>query len=78
MLDWKNRATNSPDGAAKTSGGGRSGGSLIARALGGLIGVYLLIALVVVAVACAIVPYVLIRGPVTRLARIFLWFDPFG
>ncbi|PZP78355.1 MAG: DUF2333 domain-containing protein, partial [Ectopseudomonas oleovorans] len=47
MLDWKNRATNSPDGAAKTSGGGRSGGSLIARALGGLIGVYLLIALVV-------------------------------
>ena len=47
MLDWTNRATNSQDGAAKTSGGGRSGGSLIARALGGLIGVYLLIALVV-------------------------------
>ena len=47
MLDWKNRATNSQGGAAKTSGGSRSGGSLIARALGGLIGVYLLIALVV-------------------------------
>lgn len=47
MLDWKNRATNSPDDAAKTSGGGRTGGSLIARALGSLIGVYLLIALVV-------------------------------
>jgi hypothetical protein len=28
--------------------------------------------LLVVAVACAIVPYALIRGPVTRLARIFL------
>lgn len=48
MLDWKNRATNSLDGADKASGGGsRGGGSLIARALGGLIGVYLLIALVV-------------------------------
>lgn len=47
MLDWKNRATNSPDDAAKTSGGSRTGGSLIARALGSLIGVYLLIALVV-------------------------------
>jgi hypothetical protein len=34
--------------------------------------------LLVVAVACAIVPYALIRGPVTRLARIFLWSDPFG
>src|SRR5690606_35803101 len=48
MLDWKNRATNSLDGADKASGGGsRGGGSLIARALGGLIGVYLLIAPVV-------------------------------
>ena len=33
--------------------------------------------LLVVAVACAIVPYVLIRGPVTRLARILLWSGPF-
>ncbi|UFQ98316.1 DUF2333 family protein [Pseudomonas wenzhouensis] len=42
MLDWKNRSTNSPGSTDKASGS-----SLIARALGGLIGVYLLIALVV-------------------------------
>lgn len=49
MLDWKNRATSSPDGADKsaTSGRGTSGGGLIGRAVGGLLGVYLLIALVV-------------------------------
>ena len=45
MLDWKNRSTNSPGSTAEASG--RSGSSLIARALGGLLGVYLLIALVV-------------------------------
>nr|WP_256836162.1 DUF2333 family protein [Pseudomonas oleovorans] len=47
MLDWKNRSTNSQGSADKASGRDRSGGNLIARSLGGLIGVYLLIALVV-------------------------------
>lgn len=46
MLDWKNRATSSPDSADKRSTTGK-GGSLIGRALGGLLGVYLLAALVV-------------------------------
>ena len=49
MLDWKNRAASSPDAAAKaaTHAGERSGASLVGRAVGGLLGVYLLLALVV-------------------------------
>lgn len=46
MLDWKNRATNAQGSADSSAGGGRSGG-LAARALGGLLVVCLLIALVV-------------------------------
>ncbi|ARS47557.1 MULTISPECIES: DUF2333 family protein [Pseudomonadaceae] len=49
MLDWKNRAASSPDGTDNTANLGRErgGASLIGRALGGLLGVYLLVALVV-------------------------------
>ncbi|MEW6461656.1 MULTISPECIES: DUF2333 family protein [Pseudomonas] len=49
MLDWKNRAASSPDGTDKTAklGRERSSSSLIGRALGGLLGVYLLVTLVV-------------------------------
>ncbi|MGP0174332.1 DUF2333 family protein [Pseudomonas sp. NCHU5208] len=45
MLDWKNRDKPSPDRADKAAGG--SGSKLMVRAVGGLIGVYLLVTLVV-------------------------------